>query len=151
MVSLITVIRETAGCEGLLTAVHDGKEYNFNIRTGSPSQKPKSEWTTGESGIPCGKHWLWNAHKYILQKGQYNPKGGEVGEFRPISSDREQHNYIYCADNKKLFRSIIGLHPENGIKGSAGCVVVVEEFKKLSKMLKQTPLIHIPFNVEWKK
>ena len=29
--------------------------------------------------------------------------------------------------------------------------MTVKEFEKLSKMLKQTPLIHIPFIVEWKK
>ena len=151
MVSLITVVRETKGCEGQLVAVHDGKEYNFDILTGSPMQNFKSEWITGKSGIPTGKHWLWNAHKYILQEGQYNPKGGEIGEFHPISSDTNQHVYIYCLDNKKLSRGSIGLHPENFIIGSAGCVVVVKDYEKLSKMLKQTPLIHIPFIVEWEK
>ena len=149
MVSLITVVRETKGCEGQLIAVHDGKEYNFDILTGSPSQRPKSEWITGKSGIPCGKHWLWN--KIVRQEGQYNPKGGEIGEFRPISSDKRQNIQIWAVNGKFGCRGSIGLHPENKILGSAGCVVVVKEFEKLSKMLKQTPLIHIPFNVEWKK
>lgn len=157
MVSLITVIRETTGCEGELIAIHDGKEYNFDILTGSPYQTFKSEWETGKSGIPTGKHYLWNAHNYILQKGQYNPKGGEIGEFHPISSDTKQHKYIYYYDEKtktfikKKYRKHEGLHPENDKLGSLGCVVVVNEFERLSKMLKQTPLIHIPFHVEWGK
>ena len=151
MVSKIETIREINGCDCLVIVTHNGQETRFKGRTGSPLQKDKSEWKRGFSGIPAGEHWLWNFKNRTLQVGEINPKNGEIGEFRPISSSKELFRVIASKTMSNKRREEIGLHPENGFKGSAGCVVIVESFKRLSEMLYDTPEWHIPFVVRWKE
>jgi hypothetical protein len=150
VVSKIQVYRETSGCNGTLEYTHNKIETTIAIRTGSPLQKYKSEWVTAKSGIPIGKFWLWNKKAHVQQYNDLDATGNEIGRFYPISSMPAYPDTIWNHNHTKK-REYIGLHDENSIKGSAGCVVVINnlEFRELCKCLEDTPEGLIPFLVNW--
>lgn len=78
------------------------------------------DWVRGKSPIPYGRHRLW---LNPVNRGQWAGSKG-IGEFFPVSN----------GDNPRLIagpnggeRWDIGLHPENGIPGSAGCTVLLAD------------------------
>lgn len=96
---------------------------------------PNSSWVRGKSPIPYGKHKL--SLESINQGALPGTKG--VGEFFPIHTDKYQDSrQIVHPGNPDVFRQDIGLHGENSLPGSAGCIVIVdiEQFKTIAAYLK---------------
>ena len=134
---MIKVFRNKSDNTGILA--YNGT--SIKIRTGS-NANAGTEWVTGKSGCPTGSFWLWNDEKYIKQPDDLDATGKEIGRFYPISSHLSDICKIYNKD-KTAFRSDIGLHDENDIAGSAGCIVVVDnkEWRELVGWLKTQPKI----------
>lgn len=88
-----------------------------------------TSWIRGKSPIPFGEMRLWLSS---LNRGQMAGERG-IGEFFPISS----------GDNRRLIawrelgegpapggtgeRWDVGLHPENALPGSLGCIVLLTD------------------------
>lgn len=122
-------------------------------RSGQSSES-NSSWIRGKSPIPWTQEskeasiqksildfpkelWIWLRN--IKQFGEWAGKNG-IGEFRNISSNKTDPTTIQSPNNPKLIRKDIGLHPENGFKGSAGCIVLIadtEEQKQRILVLRQ--------------
>jgi len=99
----------------------------------------KGSWTRGKSPIPFGTHYIRIAKPN--QEGQWAGDNG-IGEFWPIYNVESNTRLIKQADGKGE-RWDVGLHPENKHKGSAGCIVLINETQaqkkelvRLSKFLK---------------
>jgi hypothetical protein len=153
MVSEIRVIRDRKGGTGTLSYTHNGINIgDIKIRTGAANQLENSEWLRGISGIPIGDFWLWNKKGYIQQPNDLDATEKEIGRFYPLSTYAHDHRTIWNQDKSKK-REEIGLHDENGIKGSAGCVVVILNplWRVLCKHLDDTPEGLITFRTRWRQ
>ena len=153
MVSELRVIRDRKSFNGTLSYTHNGVSIgDIKIRTGAPNQLESSEWLRGISGCPIGDFFLWNIKKYIQQYNDLDATEREIGRFYPISTYAHDHKTIWN-QNKSRKREEIGLHDENGIAGSAGCIVVVLNplWKVLCTHLDETPEGLIAFRVRWKQ
>jgi hypothetical protein len=82
----------------------------------------QTSWVRGKSPIPYGEYRLY------LHPNNVGMKAGRtgIGEFYPISNQPDQATILNPL-NKKQKRTEIGLHQENALPGSAGCIVVVFE------------------------
>lgn len=96
------------------------------------------EWIRGKSPIPRGDFNLW------LKPNNKGAKAGAtgIGEFYPICNKGDRYTIIETpcpAGQKPRIREEIGLHDENAIPGSAGCIVIVYEsdFWRVSKLLQE--------------
>lgn len=85
----------------------------------------KTNWTSSKSPIPYSKDVKGDLRLWLRprQKDQWAGATG-IGEFWPISSQDGDDIFIWSLDGKQS-RKVIGGHPENKFKGSAGCVVLV--------------------------
>lgn len=110
------------------------------VRSGGASYYNK-EWIRGHSPIPRGEFKLWLAPN---NKAQHAGAKG-VGEFYPISTDNSRY-WIHENElgpmpvgQEPRQRAEIGLHDENLIPGSAGCIVVIneDEFWQISRLLQK--------------
>lgn len=102
-------------------------------RSGSPYWTPKmGEWVRKKSPIPVGK---FNLNLQPTNVGMKPGKTG-MGEFFPIDSEGDA--YTIKGKGKGQIREEIGLHAENAIPGSLGCVVVLNQghFDQISEYLK---------------
>jgi hypothetical protein len=80
----------------------------------------KSSWNRGKSPIPYGR---FNLHTTPNNRGQEAGAFG-IGEFYPIDTQGDRLT-IRDPENYRRKRMEIGLHEENGLPGSAGCIVIV--------------------------
>lgn len=136
--------------DGLFSIIaydNSGKEIlafnNLPARSGQYGFR-NSSWHTGKSPIPYS-HEVAGGQLYIhlltiLQQGKWalqDPKG--IGENRLISSSPNDPYTIHHATLDKK-RTAVGIHPENWWKGSAGCVVLVNDtlFQKMRILLART-------------
>lgn len=76
--------------------------------------KGDKEWVTGKSPIPMGTHWLSTKSVPLLLPPVGTP-------FYPIGTEPGT-DVILGKDGKK--RTAVGLHMENALPGSAGCIVL---------------------------
>lgn len=153
MVSELRVIRDRKSFNGTLSYTHNGVSIgDIKIRTGAANQLESSEWLRGISGIPIGDFWLWKTKKLIQQYGDLDATEREIGRFYPISTYAHDHKTIWNQDKSRK-REEIGLHDENGIKGSAGCIVVIDNvlWRVLCTHLEETPDGLITLRVRWKQ
>jgi hypothetical protein len=90
----------------------------------------------GKSPTPDGNYYLWNSRDRIQQYNDLDATGSEIGRFYPISSGETNHRLIKHSSGE---RWDIGLHDENSFRGSAGCIVVVDnsDFRKICKLLER--------------
>lgn len=95
----------------------------FQARSGQ-RMFSKTDGITGKSPIPKGKWHLW---LNPLNKGQAPGQTG-VGEFFPISSSLENSSILECSNIQRIG---IGLHKENALPGSAGCIVLLHHRSEL--------------------
>lgn len=79
-----------------------------------------TSWVRGKSPIPFGEYLLWIDKP--LQPWQDAGRSG-IGHFLNISNTPTDRRGIY-GDTGQV-RKDIGLHPENGWEGSAGCIVLI--------------------------
>lgn len=117
--------------EGLFTIQesYDGKVTKvfsqLPARSGQ-SAYTRTNWVRGKSPIPFSQqskqnHWrLWT---HSISQGQWAGERG-IGEFFYISSGDDP---LTMTDHRGHYRRAIGLHPENKIPGSAGCIVLVAD------------------------
>ena len=82
-----------------------------------------SSWTRGKSPIPFGEYFLWLQPK---DRGT-EPGARGIGEFYPISNKQDNPRLISNRDREEQERWDIGLHKENALPGSAGCIVLVTD------------------------
>lgn len=96
-----------------------------------------TSWERGKSPIPVGKYWLWvgRGKDIGVQPGRTG-----IGEFYPISSGDDPRLIINVGrpmpKKNRLFRQDIGLHPENALPGSAGCIVILKDWDRLAERLR---------------
>ncbi len=87
-----------------------------------------TNWVRGKSPIPwssvAGTYYLWIDAP--VSKDAALPTGRGIGQFFQISNQPENRNLIQNPLGKET-REAIGLHPENGIPGSVGCIVLLHE------------------------
>lgn len=79
-------------------------------------------WTRGRSPIPFSSECIGDLYIWLdsqLQKGEWAGLRG-IGEFWRVSTESDK---ITIKGKNGKYRQNIGLHPENSIPGSAGCVV----------------------------
>ena len=112
--------------EGLfsLAIIEDGKARKLFERLPARSGQrghTQTNWTRGKSPIPFGHHKL--LLKPVAPETWPNATG--IGEFYPIFSQEPNHRLIVNKADSSLERVDIGLHPENALPGSAGCVVLL--------------------------
>lgn len=110
--------RSTTTVDGKLTLHKDGKPVfkQLAARSGQAGHT-STNWETGKSPIPFGRHWL-QARYNLLQMAPKNTP------FFPIATGKGQR-VIWEGGQRNRQRKDIGLHKENQYKGSAGCVVIV--------------------------
>lgn len=86
----------------------------------------KTSWTRGVSPIPFS-HEVENEYRLYLTPQNVGQKAGQrgIGEFWAISTEPDK--VTTKRKGLKQVRLYLGLHPENGLPGSAGCIVVVFE------------------------
>jgi len=82
-----------------------------------------SSWRQGLSPCPYGDFNLWLVPN---NPGQSAGATG-VGEFYPIDNTGDRRT-IRAPQNQRLVRREIGLHEENSLPGSRGCIVLVYHF-----------------------
>ncbi len=100
------------------------------IRSGQKSYEGTS-WVRGKSPIPFGQFRLW---LQPYNRGVLPGKTG-IGEFYPISSSATDKRLIQHTGNKHFIRQDVGLHRENDLPGSAGCVVLVSHTPEESRLI----------------
>lgn len=122
--------------EGLFTIQNSKGEKLFErlpTRSGQVAWTDTS-WERGKSPIPYGSFKLW------LDSYNKGTRAGArgIGEFFPISTEEDRHT-IYSAGRRRK-RTAIGLHEENTIPGSAGCIVLLtntpERLEKVQELYK---------------
>lgn len=93
------------------------------------------DWLRGKSGIPfCKQRENGTYIPFVLwlrrtkQFGQH-PQSRGIGEFYPISSGLDNSRVIKDPNGTSQERWDIGLHGNNAIAGSAGCVVLELDHK----------------------
>ena len=104
-------------------------------RSGKYGYEPTS-WHRGKSPVPyTNDAYIWCNR--VLQEGQHDPKGAEIGEAWHISN--HPHDHVRFSGPSGKYRTYIMIHPENDYKGSAGCIVIVDDaaWKTISKELKK--------------
>ena len=107
------------------------KVFNrVHTRSGQRGHENTS-WRRSKSPIPYGDLWLWT---HSINRGMKPGKTG-IGEFFFISSDKSDPLVISRGEGQ--VRRAIGLHAENALPGSAGCIVVVkqDEFEAIATYL----------------
>jgi hypothetical protein len=112
----------------------------------------KTSWERSRSPIPWTRNanveavkkkplqfpeclWIWL--RLVLQEGLWAGDKG-IGEFRYISSGLTEPSIIRSPSDPSLVREAVGIHPENGRKGSLGCIVLLvnteEQRKKVLEL-----------------
>lgn len=128
--------RNPARVDGQLTINgNDGKMIFTRLHARSGQEGwTKTSWTSSKSPIPYSKEIKGDLRLWLhpRQKDQWAGATG-IGEFWPISSQDSDDVFIWSLDGKK-FRKVIGGHPDNKWKGSAGCVVLAVETPELKKI-----------------
>lgn len=117
--------RFTGSIDAVMTMIVDGKTIvrRHPCRTGQRAFLG-DEWARGRGPIPRGLFWLWLDP---IDAGPDFPTTREgIGKFYNISNGSNRR-LIVKAGNPSIFRSDIGLHPENALPGSAGCPVMRHE------------------------
>lgn len=91
-----------------------------------------TDWVRAKSPVPRRDLWLWT---HSINVGAKPGKTG-IGEFFFISSD-PQNPLIIVDEKTAKNRSAVGLHAENALPGSAGCIVVVSQrdFDAIARLL----------------
>jgi hypothetical protein len=102
---------------------------DLNVRTGTARNWAKDyDWVTAKGGIPEGNFFIHVNPKLIKQRGQFRPKGREIGHAYHVSSTISNFEIIRNPKTGKS-RSVIMIHPDNdvpgsgGVAGSIGCIV----------------------------
>jgi hypothetical protein len=113
------------------TLIDDNTPFiRLPIRSGQKGYEGTS-WVRGKSPIPFGQFRLW---LQPLSRGVLPGKTG-IGEFYPISSSVKDKRLLQHTHNKHFIRQDIGLHRENALPGSAGCVVLVANTPEESRLI----------------
>jgi len=125
--------------EGWLTVIEDGKKVFTRLpcRTGQASAIGQEfEWTRGRGPIPAlDPLYLWTSAN--LNGGKMFPTSREgIGRFYHISSGGNKQ-VISKPGTSMTYRVAIGIHPENGFKGSAGCVVLIHDLPSQRENVKK--------------
>jgi hypothetical protein len=88
-----------------------------------------TDWVRSKSPIPKGGYFLWLRP---LNKGQWAGERG-IGEFFHISSSKDDPLIIHGPAGQQ--RVGVGLHPENKLPGSAGCIVLLADSEERRKVI----------------
>jgi hypothetical protein len=129
--------RQRDTIEGFLTLQVTNQLTGVTIKTlnrlpARSGQNPlaNTSWERGKSPIPFnnqvqGKE-LWVHLSPIKQEGTIlaPPKG--IGEAWPVSTSLSEKDTIWHANGKQK-RTLIRIHDENNYRGSAGCIVIVND------------------------
>ncbi len=107
----------------------------FPVRSGQRAYTTTS-WISGKSPIPFSSELKAplkiSLKSKPLQEDQWAGEAG-IGEFWPVYNHPTRTDLIINADG--LQRVAIGCHPENSYKGSAGCVVFVNDTEEQKEKL----------------
>jgi hypothetical protein len=150
------IVRDEKG-----TVIETESFRDIKIRTGTRNgwQKAK-DWQRGVGGIPEGAYFIWVNPKFIQQKGQFNPKGREIGQAYHVSSNKRDN--LTITEDGGTTRIAIMIHPDNdvegsgGVAGSIGCIVTPAnkqgriDFKKIADKLQaifNDGVEHLPLTV----
>jgi len=130
--SLTVAVRDLEG-----KVIEEQSIRNVVARSGAPGWAG-TQGVRGKSPIPDGKYILWNRKRWIMQYNDLDATGREIGRFYPISDNPTNRHII---SHPTGVRKYIGLHDENDFRGSAGCVVVVNnaQFRRICKLLEKYP------------
>ena len=116
----------------------------------------KTEWVVGHSPIPRGNILIRAFPNNIGQ----TPGERGIGEFYPCSTngkdleiwENQLGNPAVPVGANTRRRTEIGIHGENSLPGSAGCIVIVDWddfqiFRKTMKEIKGSGVTHVPLKV----
>jgi hypothetical protein len=119
--------RSTKTIEGRFSILHSDGRYvieKARVRSGQKGWT-HSSWTRGKSPIPFG---VFNLYTKPTNVGQVAGAKG-VGEFFPVDNQGDRRTIRHPDYGNRYARFDIGLHEENALQGSAGCIVVVDHLE----------------------
>lgn len=139
--------------EGLFTLqqIEGGKVVKLFERLPARSGQAgftNTNWERSKSPIPFGEHALWLKPMNV---GQWAGRTG-IGEFFHIGTVSDP--LVITDGRADHIRRAVGLHPENSLPGSSGCIVLLADtpgrraevtwlFKFLAELGKTTPCISL--------
>lgn len=130
--------RQAGSIEGFLTVQKSVGEEVTKLFSRLPARSGQrgwenTSWQRGKSPIPYG------SHKLLLKPvnpGTWPGKTG-IGEFFPIFTSDHDKRVIFDPKDGSKRRIDVGLHPENAIPGSAGCIVLLTDTPEKKSKVKE--------------
>lgn len=122
----VMTIQDTTG----KPVVFNGVEFRRLLSLSGSVSQSHTNWVTGRSPIPLdvGPMYLWLKPVGLGLK----PGSRGIGEAWPISNDLNNID-IVRGKNPGQLRTLIRLHLDNAIPGSAGCIVLPYELAPKSR------------------